>query len=162
MPDEERVHDLLEEIFSSQRTPEEICAGDPELLREVRTRWERLRRVEYHIDALFPPDEPTKCDVNAPINSDLEMPAISGYEVESILGRGGAGVVFKARHLKLNRFVALKMLLAGAYAGPEELGRFRRETEAVAALRHPNIVQLYDAGDVTGRPYFTMEYVEGG
>ena len=92
----------------------------------------------------------------------MELPEIGGYEVESILGRGGAGVVFKARHLKLNRIVALKMLLAGAFAGPEELGRFRRETEAVAALRHPNVVQLYDAGDISGRPYFTMEYVEGG
>src|SRR5262245_9875074 len=54
------------------------------------------------------------------------------------------------------------MLLAGAYADPEEVARFRREAEAVAALRHPNIVQVYDAGDLTGRPYFTMEYVEGG
>src|SRR5262249_14794649 len=70
--------------------------------------------------------------------------------------------VFKARHLKLKRTVALKMLLAGAYAGPEELARFRREAEAVAALRHPNIVQVHDAGEVAGRPYFTMECVEGG
>jgi serine/threonine-protein kinase len=79
-----------------------------------------------------------------------------------VLGRGGMGVVFKARHLMLNRTVALKMLLAGDYAGPEELARFRREAEAVAALRHPNIVQVHDAGEVAGRPYFTMEYVEGG
>jgi serine/threonine protein kinase len=89
-------------------------------------------------------------------------PEVPGYQVEAVLGRGGMGVIFKARHLKLNRPVALKMLLAGTYAGPEELARFRREAEAVAALRHPNIIQVHDADEVTGRPYFTMECVEGG
>ena len=54
------------------------------------------------------------------------------------------------------------MLIAGAYAGPDELARFHREAEAVAALRHPNIVQVYDVGEVGGRPYYTMEYIEGG
>ena len=82
--------------------------------------------------------------------------------MEAVLGRGGMGVVYKARHLRLNRPVALKMLLAGAYAGPAERERFLREAEAVAGLRHPNIVQVYDVGDLDGRPYFTMEFVEGG
>ena len=72
------------------------------------------------------------------------------------------GVVYRARHLRLNRPVALKMLLAGPYARPEERERFQREAEAVAGLRHPNIVQVYDVGDLDGRPYFTMEFVEGG
>ena len=91
-----------------------------------------------------------------------ELPQIPGYEVEAVLGRGGMGVVYRARHLRLNRPVALKMLLAGAYAGPEERERFQREAEAVAGLRHPNIVQVHDVGDLDGRPYFTMEFVEGG
>src|SRR5260370_18866597 len=82
--------------------------------------------------------------------------------MDAILGRGGMGVVYKARHLRLNRIVALKMLLAGAYAAPPELARFQREAEAVAGLRHANIVQVHDVGDQDGRPYFTMEYVEGG
>jgi serine/threonine-protein kinase len=72
------------------------------------------------------------------------------------------GVVYRARHLRLGRLVALKMALAGSYAGPHERERFRREAEAVAALRHPNLVQVYDAGDWAGRPYFTMELMEGG
>src|SRR5262249_47444257 len=93
---------------------------------------------------------------------ELPLPQIPGYEVESVLGRGGMGVVYRARHLRLGRLVALKMALAGSYAGPHERERFRREAEAVAALRHPNIVQVYDAGDVEGRPYFTMELIEGG
>src|SRR5262249_3105913 len=76
--------------------------------------------------------------------------------------RGGMGVVYKAWHRRLNRAVALKMLLAGPFARPEELERFLRESEAVAGLRHANIVLVYEAGDVDGRPYFTMEFVEGG
>ncbi|HZY90350.1 MAG TPA: serine/threonine-protein kinase, partial [Gemmataceae bacterium] len=90
------------------------------------------------------------------------LPPLDGHDVEGVLGRGGMGVVYRARHRALNRPVAAKMLLAGAYAGPRELARFRQEAEAVAGLRHPNIVQVYDAGDVEGRPFFTMELVEGG
>jgi serine/threonine-protein kinase len=82
--------------------------------------------------------------------------------VEALLGHGGMGVVYKAWHLRLQRPVALKMLLAGAYAQPTERERFLREAEAVAALHHPNIVPVYDAGEADGRPYFTMELVEGG
>ena len=87
---------------------------------------------------------------------------IPGYDVEALLGRGGMGVVYKARHRRLNRLVALKMLIAGAYAGPTERARFQREAEAVASLRHANIVQVYDVGDHEGCPYFTMELLEGG
>ena len=72
------------------------------------------------------------------------------------------GVVYKAVHLRLNRAVALKMLLAGAFATRPSAGAFAREAEVVAALRHPNIVQVYEVGDLDGRPYFTMEFVEGG
>ncbi len=91
-----------------------------------------------------------------------ELPKIPGYEVEAVLGKGGIGVVYKAKHLKLNRIVALKMLLSGGFAGREERLRFQREAEAVAGLRHPNVVELYDAGEVDGRPYFTMQLVQGG
>ncbi len=91
-----------------------------------------------------------------------ELPHIIGYEVKGVLGRGGMGVVYAARHLRLDRSVALKMLLAGPYAGLQESERFLREAQAVAGLRHPNIVQLYDVGDVNGHPFFTMEQVEGG
>jgi serine/threonine-protein kinase len=90
------------------------------------------------------------------------LPQVPGYEVEAVLGRGGMGVVYKARHLRLNRIVALKMLLAGPYAGPRERARFQREAEAVAGLRHANIVQVYNVADHEGRPYFTMEFVDGG
>src|SRR5262245_61962276 len=85
-----------------------------------------------------------------------------GYEILSILGRGGMGVVYKARQLRPSREVALKMILAGAHAGADVLARFRREAEAVAQLNHPNVVQVYEVGEHDGRPFFSMEYVDGG
>jgi serine/threonine-protein kinase len=97
-----------------------------------------------------------------PVPYSAGLPQVPGYEVEAVLGRGGMGVVYKARHLRLKRTVALKMLLVGAYAGPRERARFQREAEAVAGLRHGNIVQVHDVGDHEGMPYFTMEFVEGG
>ena len=88
--------------------------------------------------------------------------AVSGYEILAELGRGGMGVVYKARHIELNRLVALKMILAGVHVSPRDLARFRSEAAAVAALQHPNIVQVYEVGEQDGRPYFALEFVDGG
>jgi WD40 repeat protein/tRNA A-37 threonylcarbamoyl transferase component Bud32 len=87
---------------------------------------------------------------------------VPGYEILGELGRGGMGVVYKARQVGLNRLVAIKMVLAGAHAGSEAIARFGREAEAVAAIQHPNIVQIYDIGEQDGMPYFSLEYVDGG
>src|ERR1043166_1810319 len=95
-------------------------------------------------------------------NRSRALPVIPGYEVLGILGRGGMGVVYQARHLALKRTVALKMVLAGGHAGPRELARFRIEAEAVARLQHPNIVQIHEIGESEGHPYCALEYVEGG
>src|SRR5437879_1146074 len=147
MPDDVRIQHLLEEMLDSNLTPEEVCQGDPGLLRVVRERWEQMQRVGYQIEALFPTHDPTGRDDDTDLlNREIELPLIDGYEVQAVLGRGGMGIVFQARQVKLNRVVAVKMLLAGAYAGPQELARFRREAEAVAALRHPNIVQVHYVG----------------
>lgn len=90
------------------------------------------------------------------------FPYIPGYEILGELGRGGMGVVYKARQVGLSRFVALKMILVGAYAGTEEIARFRTEAESVARLKHPNIVQIHEIGEHSGMPYFSLEYCEGG
>jgi eukaryotic-like serine/threonine-protein kinase len=87
---------------------------------------------------------------------------VPGYEVQGELGRGGMGVVYKARHTRLNRTVALKMILSGAHAGRMELQRFRLEAEAVAQLQHPHIVQVYDVGESEGRAFLALEFVDGG
>src|SRR5262245_53296206 len=159
MPSSQRVQRLLEEILESRRTPEEVCQDCPELLNEVRVRLRRVRALEAEVDSFFPTPNfaPTP-----PPPPDGRLPEIPGYDVQAMLGRGGMGIVYKARHVRLNRIVALKMLLTGAYAARYERERFQREAEAVASLWHPNIVHVYDVGDHDGCPFFTMEIVEGG
>lgn len=162
MSDDPRIlEELVEEILDSSRTPEEVCGPFPELLWEVRRRLERCQNIDAHIKTLFPPSRAARGDLS-PALSSAELPQIPGYAVLELLGHGGMGVVYKARHLQLKRIVALKMLLMGAYATRTDRARFVREAEAVAELRHANIVQVYDVGEHEGRPFFTMEFVEGG
>jgi WD40 repeat protein len=98
-----------------------------------------------------------------PVPADRVIDAAPpGYEVLGELGRGGMGVVYKARQLALRRIVALKMVLTGAHAGEDERTRFRTEAEAVARLQHANIVQIYEIGEHQGRPYFALEFCAGG
>jgi serine/threonine protein kinase len=92
--------------------------------------------------------------------NDIE--AVPGYELLGILGRGGMGIVFRARQLSLKRQVALKMILTGRHARPSDRARFQREAEAVARLQHPNIVQIYEVGEQNGLPYFSLEFVNAG
>ncbi|HTI49855.1 MAG TPA: serine/threonine-protein kinase, partial [Planctomycetaceae bacterium] len=84
------------------------------------------------------------------------------FEIVGAIGRGGAGIVYEARQPNVNRRVALKVLSAGAHAGPEQLVRFRAEAEAVGRLQHPNIVQIYEAGQQEGCPFLALEFVRGG
>ena len=90
------------------------------------------------------------------------LPVIPGYEILSILGHGGMGVVFKARQSLLNRLVALKMIRGDVWIRSDRRDRFRIEAEAIARLRHPNVVQIYDIGEVDELPYFSLELLEGG
>jgi hypothetical protein len=94
--------------------------------------------------------------------SHSAAPTVAGYEILTELGRGGMGVVYRARQLSLKRDVALKLPHESLTASDSQLDRFRREAESVARLRHPNIVQIFDYGVHGGRPYFSMEFLDGG
>jgi WD40 repeat protein len=94
--------------------------------------------------------------------ASAELPAVAGYEILEELGRGGMGVVYKARQLRLNRLVALKMVLGGAHAAAGDLVRFLAEAEAAAQLQHANIVQVHEVGSHGSLPFISLEYVDGG
>lgn len=122
-------------------------------------------------DLLHFDDAPTQLDrlLVSPIDHDARRlrepgprpPKIPGYDILAELGRGGMGVVYKARHLALGRTVALKMLLPGALATASQIERFRAEAATLARLSLPNVVPVYDIGECDGTPFFTMEYIEG-
>src|SRR5262249_24235416 len=91
-----------------------------------------------------------------------EQCSVPGYILEGELGRGGMGVVYKARLAKLGRMVALKMILRAEHASDQERLRFQREAEALGKLRHEHIVQVYEVGEHQGSPFYSLEFVDGG
>lgn len=157
-----RLQRLLGEVLDTGASPEAVTRECPELLPRLVEELRHFRAVEAQVAVLFPESSASGGPLPTPAPATAELPQIPGYDVESLLGRGGMGVVYKGRHRKLNRPVAIKMLLAGTCATAIERERFLREAEAAARLQHPNIVPVYDVGDHAGRTYFTMEFVEGG
>src|SRR6516165_4538607 len=121
----------------------------------------------YHevVEFAIPDDglPPTKVASTPDTRPDpgAELRPLAGYEVLAELGRGGMGVVYKARHARLNRLVALKMILAGVFADQRDLARLRGEAEAVARLQHPNITQIYAIEEQDGQPFLALELVDG-
>src|SRR5262245_55747375 len=91
-----------------------------------------------------------------------DWPALPGYEALAELGRGGMGIVYRARQTASGRMVALKLIRDGALAGPQDRARFRLEAEAAARIDHPNVVEIYEVGEHLGLPFFAMELIEGG
>lgn len=145
----------------AQQPPQESQADEEQLLH-------RLKHLSQYAPAtvpLFagrPAGQAARAVFRQPIGVDAEPPTVPGYDILGELGRGGMGVVYKARQLGLQRTVALKMILTGMQAGPKDLARFRAEAAAIARAQHPNIVQIYDVGEAAGRPYFVLEFVAGG
>jgi len=99
--------------------------------------------------------------VDAPAGSDISQRSLGAYDILDEVSRGAMGVVYKARHKTLGRVVALKVMIAGEHASPEQVARFEKEARAAARLRHHNIVPIYDIGIEDGKRFFTMDFVEG-
>jgi formylglycine-generating enzyme required for sulfatase activity/tRNA A-37 threonylcarbamoyl transferase component Bud32 len=115
--------------------------------------------VEVPATRIHPPQTPIALPQE--ISAGL-LPHIPGYQVSGELGRGGMGVVYKARQVGLERTVALKVLLHASHAGSDMRARFLKEAQAVARLQHPNIVAIHEIDEAGGLPYFSMEYCPGG
>lgn len=170
--------------------PEELCVGVPDLIEPLKRQIAAIEEMErvlgqpIRIDrgiatvSMIGPqlsDEATRDyrsrhetypsvdeRTTAAVGGQQVRLAPPGYEILTELGRGGMGIVFKAMQLKAKRLVALKMILSGGYASPSDLARFRIEGESIARLQHANIVQVFDVGDHEGKPYFALEFCEGG
>jgi serine/threonine-protein kinase len=146
-------------------------AGESPRLEEYLRRFPHLAEpleLQFELEGAFWPEplpQPGEGDTVRtglpPPPSPSLRPEIPGYEILGELGRGGMGVVYKARQERLNRVIALKMILAGDHAAPEATVRFLGEAEAVARLHHPNILQVHAFGEHDGRPYFEMEFLAG-
>ncbi len=149
---------------------EEVCSTRPELLAELKRRIAALQAMQQRLavgtvsgrsDA-DSSDSPTLSESPKVARPIVEVVPIPGYELLELLDQGGMGTVYKARQVDLKRLVALKMIRTDVSTRPEHLARFRVEAQAVAQLQHPHIVQIHEIGEVSGRPYFSMEFVQGG
>jgi serine/threonine-protein kinase len=161
MTNSDRLLDLLvqwEEQRAEGRpvTPEQLCPDDPALQEALRQRISKRERWRGLWQSLEKTASPAGA---APAPG---TPHLGGFDILDTIGRGAMGVVYKARQIELDRLVAVKMILSGSHAGPEERSRFRREAEAVARLDHPNIVAVHQVGEQDGCPYLVLEYVAGG
>lgn len=170
---DDKLFDLLMEWEDRRRggapaSAEQLCQAAPEQLealeRQIRAieSMERLLEVSVVEGATLPfhdgPPLETSRSTGPQHGFERE---IEGYEILEILDEGGMGVVYKARQKGLDRLVALKTI-SGPRVGASRLARFEREAQAIARLRHPHIVQIHHVGEHNGRPFFTMELVEGG
>ena len=161
--DDELLASLLEDLLNQSRNGinnlEQVCVKHPELAQELRELWAASQFADvFGRSDLDQPQKPLK----ELLSATVLLPKFFGeFELLEELGRGGMGVVYKAWQKNLGRMVALKMVLRGGHARPEEMARFQAEAKAIALLEHPNIVPVHEAGIFEEQPYFSMRFVEG-
>ncbi len=156
----EKIYHSALELEESQRATllEETCAGDEALRREV----ESLLRLDSRGDRFIEePASEVAAKMIAQQPQSLIGQQLGSYQIVSLLGAGGMGVVYKARDARLNRAVAIKVLPADRVSDPERKRRFIQEARAASALNHPNIIAIYDIGTESGVDFIVMEYVVG-
>jgi serine/threonine protein kinase len=176
---EERLDSIVTAYFQAVDAgqapdPDDWIAGHPDLAEELHRFFRGHHRVDHLAEPLRPVTRAARVDAldteildrtpseSGSADSSPDVGSFQDYEILEPIGEGGMGVIYKARHKELGRFVALKLLLAGRFATPRDLQRFRNETEMVASLDHPNIVPIYEVGTFARRPYFSMRLMEGG
>jgi WD40 repeat protein len=149
---------IVHEITLRHRSGEDTQLGNY----RIRFPWlaDRLE-VQLAIQRLFESGSPSKlgCQASSAVRQSSAPP---GYVIESEVGRGAMGIVYRARQETLNRVVALKVVLAGAEVGNDTLARVLVEAKAVARLQHPNVVQIFEVGEHGGFPFLALEYADGG
>ena len=152
---------VLREELGEQPAAAEYVARYPNLRRDLELHFEVHRAMADEALAVTPRlDGTTLADDD--ITPAVALPQLPDYEILHFLGRGGMGVVYKARHRRLRRHVALKMFESGRVPSPREVTRFRAEAEAIARLQHPNVVQIFEVGEWAGLPFLALELAEGG
>ncbi len=159
-PADEKAIDALDSYLQDMQagrpsSRDNLLAAHPELAEAV--------RCLDDLDRLAAKDEDDIPTVGAsatvPPSVEIGLPCFEKYDVECEIGRGGMGVVYRAKQKDLDRTVALKMILSGQLATPEHRARFHDEAKFAARLQHPNIVSIYDVGEILGQPYFAMQYI---
>lgn len=163
---EQRLADVLAELTDAVCRGEPIdfdrtCERHPDLADDLRQLWGAVLVADTAAAAQEELVDPAGESSSGRWRSIRLPTTVGDYELLEEIGRGGMGVVFRARQISLDREVAVKMILRGRLASEADLQRFLAEASATARLEHPHIVPIYDVGDVEGRPFFSMKYIEG-
>ena len=161
-----QIAEILEQLLAQVEAGaspdlEAIIRKHPEFADELRELWATIQIAEHLAKSSLSLDTPTLVPGASSLAGDCARLEFSDYELLEELGRGGMGIVYKARQKSLDRIVALKMILRGDLASPADVARFRSEAEAAAQLNHPHIVPVYEVGEHEGRPYFSMQLISG-